>query len=55
MIQGLHFHDGRAAALTWLIKRYGVMTLAKISGYKEIQQLFDTHYRETEDEVAARL
>lgn len=55
MVQGLNFHDGRAAALTWLSKRYDVMTLAKISGHKDIQQLFDTYYRETEEEIAARL
>lgn len=55
MIEGLTFHDSRAAALTWLSKRYDVMTLAKISGHKNIQELYNTYYRETEEEIAARL
>lgn len=33
MVQGMNFHDGRAAALTWLSKRYDVKTLAKSSGH----------------------
>ncbi len=37
MIEGLTFHESRAAALTGLSKRYDVMTLAKISGSKNIQ------------------
>ena len=55
MIEGLHFHDSRAAALTWLSKRYDVMTLAKISGHADINELFRTYYRESEREIAARL
>lgn len=55
MIEGLRFHDSRASALTWLSKRYDVMTLAKISGHKNINELFNTYYREDEADVAARL
>ena len=55
MIAGLHFHDSRAAALTWLSKRYDVMTLAKISGHVDINELFNTYYRESERDIAARL
>lgn len=55
MIAGLRFHDSRAAALTWLAKRYDVMTLAKISGHVDINELFNSYYRETAQQVAARL
>lgn len=55
MIEGLRFHDSRAAALTWLAKRYDVMTLAKISGHVDINELFHTYYRESAQDIAARL
>ena len=54
-VQGLHFHDARAAALTWLAKRYDVMTLARISGHRNINMLYNTYYRESAADVAARL
>lgn len=55
MIEDMHFHDSRAAALTWLAKRYDVMTLARISGHVDINMLYNTYYRETPEDVAARL
>lgn len=55
MIDGLRFHDGCAAALTWLSKRYDVMTLAKISGHVDINELYSTYYRESAQDIAARL
>lgn len=55
MIEGLRFHDARATALTLLAKRYDVMTLARISGHRDINELYNTYYRETGEEVAARL
>lgn len=55
MIEGLNFHDLRATALTRLSKRVDVMTLARISGHKDINLLFNTYYRETEEAIAARL
>ena len=55
MIEDMHFHDSRAAALTWLSKRYDVMTLARISGHVNINLLYNTYYRESAEEVAARL
>lgn len=54
-IEGLSFHDSRAAALTWLSKRVDVMTLAKISGHADINQLFSAYYREDPAAIAARL
>lgn len=55
MVQGLRFHDLRATALTMLSKRVDVMTLARISGHKDINELFNTYYRETEESIASRI
>lgn len=55
MIEGLRFHDTRATALTLLARRYDVMTLARISGHKDINELYNTYYRESAEDVAARL
>lgn len=55
LIEGLTFHDSRASALTWLSRRYDVMTLARISRHKNLKILMDTYYRETAEQIAARL
>lgn len=54
-IEDLHFHDSRAEALTRLSRRVDVMTLAKISGHKDLRILQETYYRESAAEIAARL
>lgn len=51
----LHFHDSRGEALTRLARKVDVMTLAKISGHKDINILQNTYYRETAEDIAARL
>lgn len=55
LIEGLTFHDSRASALTWLSRRMDVMTLARISRHKNLKILMDTYYRETAEQIAARL
>jgi integrase len=55
LIEGLTFHDSRGSALTWLSRRYDVMTLARISRHKNLKTLLDTYYRETAEQIAARL
>ena len=55
LIDGLTFHDSRASALTWLARRYDVMTLARISRHKNLKTLLSTYYRETAEDIAARL
>lgn len=55
LIQDLHFHDARAEALTILARRVDVMTLARISGHRDIRILQRTYYRETAEQIAARL
>ncbi len=55
LIDGLTFHDSRASALTWLSRRYDVMTLARISRHKNLKILMDTYYRESAEQIAARI
>lgn len=55
LIDGLTFHDTRATALTLLSRRVDVMTLARISRHKNLKILMDTYYRETAEQIAARL
>lgn len=55
LLGDLHFHDSRAAALTWLARRVDVMTLARISGHRDLNQLLQSYYRETAEQIAARL
>lgn len=55
LIEDLHFHDSRAAALTKLSRKVDVMTLAKISGHRDLRILNDVYYRETAADIARRL
>lgn len=45
----------RASALTWLSRRYDVMTLARISRHKNLAVLLQSYYRETPEQIANRL
>lgn len=54
-IKNIHFHDSRAEALTRLSRKVDVMTLAKISGHRDLSVLQNTYYRETAEDIAARL
>lgn len=54
-IDGLTFHDARASALTWLSRRVDVMTLARISRHSNLRTLMQSYYRETAEQIAARL
>lgn len=55
MIKDLHFHDSRAEALTRLARKVDVMTLARISGHKDLSMLLSTYYRESAADIAARI
>ncbi len=55
LIEDLHFHDSRAEALTRLAAKVDVMTLARISGHKDLRILMSTYYRETAEQIAARI
>jgi integrase len=45
----------RAEALTRLARKVDVLTLAKISGHKDLRILQNAYYREAAAEIAARL
>lgn len=51
----LHFHDTRREALSRLAKKVDVMTLAKISGHKDIKILLNTYYAPNMSEIAGLL
>jgi integrase len=55
LITGLTFHDSRATALTLLSRRVDVLTLAKISRHKDVSLLLNVYYRESAEQIAARL
>lgn len=55
LIEDLHFHDSRAEALTRLARKVDVMTLARISGHKDLKLLLQVYYRESAEDIAARL
>lgn len=52
MIDNLRFHDSRAAALTRLSRRMDVWKLAKISGHKDLTQLYSAYYRASAADIA---
>lgn len=54
MVEGVHFHDSRATALTHLARRVDVLTLARISGHRDISQLM-MYYRETAADISQRM
>ena len=55
MCEHLRFHDTRREALTRLAKKVDVMTLAKISGHKDIRILQNVYYAPNMEEVAELL
>lgn len=54
-IEDLHFHDARAEALTRMARKVDVMTLAKISGHRDVRMLLNVYYRPDIAEMADRL
>lgn len=55
LVTDLHFHDSRAEALTRMAKKVDVMTLAKISGHRDLRILLNTYYRQDMADVAGLL
>lgn len=55
LLGNITFHDTRATALTLLSRRVDVMTLARISRHKDLKILLNTYYRETAEQISARL
>lgn len=55
LLGDLTFHDTRATALTLLSRKVDVMTLARISRHKDLSLLLRVYYRETAEQISARL
>jgi len=55
LIHDLHYHDARATAITHLSRRVDPLTLAKISGHRDLRILMSRYYRETEEHIAQRM
>jgi len=53
-IDGLHFHDTRATAITRLASRLDVLSLARMIGHRDIKML-QIYYRESAEDMAGRL
>lgn len=54
-IEGLNFHDTRREGLTRMSQKVNVMTLAKISGHKDLRVLQEVYYAPNITEVASLL
>lgn len=54
-IEGLEFRDSRATALTHMSRRMDVQTLKRISRHKDVNLLLNVYYRESAEEISARL
>ena len=54
-LSGFTFHDSRATALTRMAKTLDVMTLAKVSGHRDVSMLLNTYYRVKPEDIAKRL
>ena len=54
LIDGLHFHDTRATAVTRLAKKLDILDLAKMIGHKDLRML-QVYYRDSAEEIAKRL
>lgn len=54
MIVNLHFHDTRATAITRLSKKLDILSLARVSGHRDLKMLM-VYYRETAEDMAKKL
>jgi integrase len=54
-VDGPTFHDSRATALTLMARKMPVEQLKRISRHKKVQTLVEVYYRETNEQIAARL
>jgi len=54
MIDDLHFHDTRAEAITRLAKKLDILSLARMTGHRDLKKL-QIYYRESAEDIAKRL
>lgn len=54
-VDGPTFHDARGTALTLMARKMPVEQLQRISRHRKLQTLIEVYYRETNEQIAARL
>lgn len=54
LIEGLHFHDTRAEAITRLAGKLDILELARMVGHKDLRMLM-VYYRRTAEDLAGKL
>lgn len=54
-VDGPTFHDSRGTALTLMAQKMPLQELQRISRHRKVQTLIDHYYRETAEQIAARL
>lgn len=54
LIKDLHYHDSRANAITKLSQKVDILTLARISGHRDLKML-QVYYRESMEDIAKRI
>ena len=54
MIDGLHFHDTRATAITRLARKLDILALARMVGHRDLKML-QVYYRMSAEDIASRL
>lgn len=54
LIDGLHFHDTRAEAITRLASKLDILELARMVGHKDLRML-QIYYRKTAEDLAGKL
>jgi hypothetical protein len=55
LIEGLQYRDSRATCLTLLARKVDILTLARISRHRDMEELRKTYYRETAEDISKRL
>lgn len=55
LVDDLHFHDSRRAALTRMAKVLSVMELAKVSGHRDLRVLQNVYYTPAVEDIADKL
>ena len=54
LVEGLHFHDTRATAITRLAQKLDILSLARMVGHKDLRML-QVYYRESATDTAKKL
>jgi len=54
-VEGLRWHDSRAAGTVKLAQRLDVLDLARVTGHRDLRILLNRYYRASPEDIARRL